>query len=230
VDGQVFKVILHLIVIMHMKNKDVLFPCGQLQLEGVCYYPDGAGKFPGVVLCHPHPRYGGSMINNVILELATVLPSKGIIAFIFNFRGVGKSQGSFDSGIGEQEDVKAAIDWLVSQPEADTGRIGVAGYSFGASVALPETRHDPRVRALALISPALMDDPKISHLSDYPIPKLIISGDADEYVSSRQLDLVKQQTAEPKQFEIIHGVDHFWHGYEDTLAEKVTTFFDVVFN
>src|SRR4030042_345778 len=109
-----------------MKTRDVRFTCGKLKLEGVCYYPDGAGKFPGVVLCHPHPMYGGSMINNVILELATVLPLKGIIALMFNFRSVGRSQGSFDNGTGEQEDVKAAIDWLISQPEVDAGRIGVA--------------------------------------------------------------------------------------------------------
>jgi alpha/beta superfamily hydrolase len=212
-----------------MKTRDVRFTCGKLKLEGICYYPDGKGKFPGVVLCHPHPIYGGSMDNNVIMALASALTPKGIIAFMFNFRGVGRSQGSFGDGIDEQEDVKAAIDWLAAQSEVDDGRIGVAGYSFGASVALPEARHDARVRALALISPALMDEPKIAQLSDYSIPKLIISGDADELVSAKQLDVMKQKAAEPKRFELVPGVNHFWLGHETILAEKVTTFFSVVF-
>jgi alpha/beta superfamily hydrolase len=212
-----------------VKTKNTFFPCGKLNLEGVFYYPDRTGKSSGVVLCHPYPLYGGSMNNNVIMALASALPPKGIIAFMFNFRGVGNSQGKFDNGIGEQEDVKAAIDWLESQPEVDAGKIGIAGYSFGASVALPEAHHDPRVRALALISPALMDEPKITQLSDYPVPKLIISGDADEFVPSAQLDLMKQKAAEPKQFEIIPGVNHFWLGHETIMAEKVATFFSMLF-
>jgi alpha/beta superfamily hydrolase len=212
-----------------MKTKNVFFPCGKLQLEGVCYYPDGNEKFPGVVLCHPHPQYGGSMNNNVIMALATALLPKGIIAFMFNFRGVGKSQGSFNNGIGEQEDVKAAVDWLTSQPEVDNDSIGVAGYSFGASVALPEACHDARVRALALISPALIDEPKMAQLNDYPVPKLIISGDADEFVPTKQLDLMKQKAAEPKQFELIPSVNHFWHGYETIMADKVAVFFSLLF-
>jgi alpha/beta superfamily hydrolase len=211
-----------------MKTKNIFFPCGKLQLEGVCWYPDKNDKFPCVVLCHPHPMYGGSMNNNVIMALASALPPKGIIALMFNFRGVGKSQGSFDNGIGEQEDAKAAVDWLVAQPEVDADKIVMAGYSFGASVALPEARHDPRVRALALISPALIDEPKMAQLGDYPIPKLIICGDADEFVPISQLDLMKQKTAEPKQFEIIPGVNHFWLGYETIMAEKVATFFSEV--
>lgn len=213
-----------------MKHKNIQFLCGTLILEGICYYPEGRGKFPGVVLCHPHPLYGGSMYNNVIMALASALPMKGIIAFAFNFRGVGRSQGRFDNGIGEKEDVQAAVDWLILQPEVDAGNIGMSGYSFGASVALPEARHDLRVRALALISPALLDESKIAQLVDYPVTKFIISGDADEYIPINQLEQMKQKTADPKKFEIVSGVNHFWHGYEAIMAEKVAAFFSEVFN
>ena len=212
-----------------MKTKNVTFPCGELKLEGACYYPDGKGRFPAVALCHPHPLYGGSMDNNVILAVAAALAKQSIIAFMFNFRGVGRSQGSFGGGENEQQDLKAAIDWLAKQPEVAAGRIGVAGYSFGAFVALPEAHHDPRVRALALISPALMDDAKITQLGDCRIPKFIISGSADEHVAEKQLKLMEQKAADPKRLEIIPGADHFWLGNEATLAERVVTFFSAAF-
>ncbi len=159
-----------------MKIKHVLFPCGDLTLEGACYYPADPGKFPGVVICHPHPLYGGSMGNKVVREIASALIKHSIIAFTFNFRGVGKSQGNYGNGIDEKKDVVAAIDWLSSQPEVEKSKIGLAGYSFGASVALPEACDDPRVSALALISPALLDQPKMEQLRNCTMPGLIICG------------------------------------------------------
>jgi alpha/beta superfamily hydrolase len=212
-----------------MKTKSVRFPCGKLELEGCCYYPDGGGKFPGVVLCHPHPLYGGSMNNNVVQTLASDLVKKSIVALMFNFRGVGRSQGEFDNGNAEQEDVSAALDWLEAQPELDKSKLGVAGYSFGASVALPEACHDPRVRALALISPALMDQAKIAQLKDCQIPKLIVSGDADDFVSEEQLKLMQKEAADSTQIEIVPGVDHFWISHEAELADKVANFLSGLF-
>ena len=92
------------------------------------------------------------MDNNVILSVSSALVEKSIIAFMFNFRGVGGSQGSYGDGIAEQEDVAAAISWLVSQPAVDSNRVGLLGYSFGAAVALSVACVDARVRAVALIS------------------------------------------------------------------------------
>ena len=106
-----------------MKHASISFPCGDLILEGGCYYPEGDSPLSGVILCHPHPLYGGSMNNNVIQTLAATLVKCSIIAFMFNFRGVGRSEGSFGDGIDEQEDVIAAIDWLVSQTEIDADDI-----------------------------------------------------------------------------------------------------------
>jgi hypothetical protein len=168
------------------------------------------------------------MNNNVIQALASALVNKSIISFLFNFRGVGRSQGSF-SGIDEQEDVAAAMNWLASQHEVDTDKIGLAGYSFGASVALPEACRDPRVRALALISPGLIEQINIAQLREYTVPKLIISGSADEVISNEQLKLMEREAADPKRFEIISGADHSWLSLESELADKVTTFFSVLF-
>jgi hypothetical protein len=167
------------------------------------------------------------MENSVIQEMASGLVKKSMIAFMFNFRGVGQSQGKFD-GTAEVEDVTAAINWLASQPEVDASRIGLAGYSFGSAMALPEAFRDSRVKALALISPALMDEPKIKMLRNYTVPKLIICGDADEFVLPATVELMKRETAEPKQIEVIPGIDHFWLSYESMLAEKVATFFSVL--
>jgi alpha/beta superfamily hydrolase len=178
-----------------------------------------------VVLCHPHPLYGGSVDNNVILSVSSALVEKSIIAFMFNFRGVGGSQGSFGGGIAEQEDVAAAVSWIISQPEADGKRVGLAGYSFGAAVALPIACADDRVGALTLISlPHGML--QVTQLKSCHKPKLLICGTNDFVVPLEQAQLMGKEAAEPKQFELISGADHLWWGYETVLAEKVTTFFE----
>ena len=136
-----------------MNKKSVTFPCGQLTLEGVYCTPEGNDAFPAVVLCHPHPLYGGSMDNTIIMELATAVTGASMAALMFNFRGVGGSEGSYGGSVGEREDVEAAIDWLISQPGIIANRIGLAGYSFGAMVGAPVACQDKRVKAVALISP-----------------------------------------------------------------------------
>jgi len=208
-----------------LRQNAVTFPCGKLTLEGLCYLPDGDGVFPAVVLCHPHPLYGGSMDNNVVLSVSSALVERSIIAFMFNFRGVGGSQGSFGDGIAEEEDVSAAINWLASQPVVDISRLGLSGYSFGASVALPVACADERVRAVALIS--LPPGPlQISQLKGCTKYKLIVCGTNDFVVSFDQAKLMNQEAAEPKQLEFVSGADHFWGGYESTLGEKVAVFFE----
>lgn len=206
-----------------VKQTNISFPCGSLSLEGVWQLPEGSGPFPAVVLCHPHPAYGGSMCNNVILALASTLVSKAIAAFSFNFRGVGRSGGRSGSGIDEQRDVVAAIDFVGSRREVDINNLGLAGYSFGAGVALPVAVKHERVKALALVSlPLGLAD--IDKLKSYPKPKLLICGSDDFIASSQEMELIAQELVPPKQFELIPGADHFWWGYEEEMAEKVSSF------
>jgi alpha/beta superfamily hydrolase len=207
-----------------LRQRRVSFPCGKFTLEGMCYCPDRDGVFPAVVLCHPHPVYGGSMDNNVILSVSLALVKKSVIAFMFNFRGVGGSQGSFGGGTAEQEDVASAISWIISQPETDNKRVGLSGYSFGAVVALPVACADDRVGAAALISMP-HGKSQISQLKSCPKPKLLICGTNDMIVPLEQAQLMNREAAEPKQFELISGADHLWWGYEAVLSEKVATFF-----
>jgi alpha/beta superfamily hydrolase len=207
-----------------LRQSAVSFTCGKLTLQGICYFPDGDGAFPAVVLCHPHPLYGGSMDNNVILAASSALVERSIIAFMFNFRGVGDSQGSYGDGIAEQDDAKAAINWLVSQSAVDSSRLGLLGYSFGAAVALPVACDDDRVKAVALIS--LPPGPlQSSQLKGCIKPKLMICGTNDFVLPLDQAKLMNQEAAEPKQFGLISGADHFWVGYETAMAKKIAAFF-----
>ena len=206
-----------------MKKTNVSFPCGGIMLEGAYYIPDGDGIFPAVILCHPHPLYGGSMDNNVIMAAASILVEMSIIAFMFNFRGVGGSQGVFGDGIEEQKDVAAAIDWLSTQPDVDAGRIGLMGYSFGALVVSPVACDDVRVKAMALVSPPLEDE-QLLKMKECTKPKIVICGTEDVVVSTQKAELINRELAEPKQFKLIQGADHFWQGYEVIMADKVAAF------
>jgi len=165
------------------------------------------------------------MDNNVILSISSALVEKSIIAFTFNFRGAGGSQGSFGGGIAEQKDAAAAVNWIISQPEADGNRVGIAGYSFGAAVALPVACADGRVGALALISMPYGKS-QTSQLKSCTKTKLLIYGTNDFVVPLEQAQLMGKEAAEPKEFELVSGADHIWWGFESVLAEKVTTFFE----
>lgn len=207
-----------------MKKARVSFSSGELVLEGILAIPEGAGTFPAVILCHPHPLYGGSMDNNVVNSLSETLTQASLVSFKFNFRGVGGSQGEFGQGIGEREDVKAAISFINTVKEVDSDRIGLAGYSAGAGFALPVGFNDDRIKALAAVSPPVpMFD--FDFLKECPKPKLLISGSRDDMIPAEQFLEFCHRLPEPKECQSIEGVDHFWWGYESRLADKVAAFF-----
>ena len=210
-----------------MKKTKVNFSSGGLFLEGILAIPEGAGPFPAVIVCHPHPLYGGSMDNNVVNSFSETLTRASLASLKFNFRGVGESQGEFSQGIGEQEDVKAAISFINTVREVDSKRIGLAGYSAGAGFALPVGFNDDRIKALAAVSPPLpMFD--FGFLKGCPKPKFLISGSRDDLIPINQLLEFCQSLPEPKECEGIEGADHFWWGYESRLAAKVAAFFTKV--
>jgi len=210
-----------------MKKTRVSFSSGGLFLEGILAIPKGAGLFPAVIVCHPHPLYGGSMNNNVVCSLSETLTQAPLASFKFNFRGVGESQGEFGQGIGEQEDVEAAISFISTVKEVDPERIGLAGYSAGAGFAFPVGFNDDRIKALAAVSPPLpMFD--FDFLKGCLKPKLLISGSRDDLIPINQFLEFCQNLPEPKECESIEGADHFWWGYESFLAAKVAAFFTKV--
>jgi alpha/beta superfamily hydrolase len=207
-----------------LKRVHISFPSGELTLEGVWHLAFGEVPFPAVIVCHPHSLYGGNMSANVVFNICQALALRNIAALRFNFRGVGKSEGSFGGGIGEQEDVKAALDYVLAAENIDKNRIGLAGYSFGGGVAVPVAAGEERIKLLALVSPALMGGGP-EQLKGYQKPKFIIVGENDDVIGQRGLRELFEEIPEPKQLEVISGADHFWGGYEEIVAEKVGGFF-----
>ena len=112
-----------------MQQTRTTFKSGSLKLEGVFFLPDGNRPSPCVIVCHPHPLYGGSMDNNVVDAVCEILALASIAAFKFNFRGVGHSQGRYDEGRGEGEDAKNAIAYVSTLKNINPARLGLCGYS-----------------------------------------------------------------------------------------------------
>ena len=207
-----------------MKSIPVSFPCNDLTLEGEWLIPDGDGPFPVVIVCHPHPQIGGDMFNSVSAAIWQELPEHSIAAFRFNFRGVGKSEGSYGKGLTEQGDVRAALDFISSFPGTDNQRMGLAGYSFGAMVALQVALKEERVIRLALVSPPLSDK-NWEQLRDYRNPKLFIVGDADNFTPADRVFEQIKDVPDPESYQIISGADHFLVGYEAEIARRAAKFF-----
>ena len=205
-----------------MRREHTTIPCGDISLEAVWHFPDDNAPLPAVVVCHPHPLYGGNMSSNVVFGICQALAERSIAALRFNFRGVGKSGGEFGEGIAEQEDVKAALDFALSTEGIDKERIGLAGYSFGGGVALPVAIKDERVKMLALVSPALSEGGWLE-LERYARPKFVIVGENDLVIPQEQFS--KLIGDRPEHCQVVAGADHFWGGYEELVAEKVSAFF-----
>jgi len=155
----------------------IMIPAGTVQLEAQLGQPKSSPR-GAVVLCHPHPVYGGTMDNRVVYRAAKAAAGAGFAALRFNFRGVGQSTGAFDQGIGEKEDVAAAIDWLEARYQGFP--LVLIGYSFGAWVGLQVGCDDPRIRALVGLGLPL-DLYDLGFLARTLKPALYIIGTRDEY-------------------------------------------------
>ena len=166
------------------------------------------------VVCHPHPLGGGTMNNNVVYRLAKALADGGVTALRFNFRGVGASTGQHAHGVGEEEDARAALDWLSAQhPELP---IWMAGFSFGARVGLSVGAGDPRVRKLLGVGLALrMFDYGFLSASDKP--KAVIQAADDEYGGRADIEAAVGRMAEPKRLWVVDAATHLFPGRLDAF-------------
>ncbi|OGO50792.1 MAG: hypothetical protein A2148_03685 [Chloroflexi bacterium RBG_16_68_14] len=202
---------------IQLTTRSLTFPCGDLTLEGAVYLPESTPA-PGVVVCHPHPLYGGDMENNVVLAACRALAGRGFAALRFNFRGVGRSDGAFDQGQGERDDVRAALAYLGALPEVDEQRMGLAGYSFGAMMAAEVA--SAALRALALVSPPIAhSDLRV----DWGCPALLLGGEQDPIAPADRLRALAE--ARGVELRIISGADHFWWGFEEELGGTLADFF-----
>ena len=188
------------------------FSAGAVRLEGML---QKAGETDGVVITHPHPLYGGNMHNNVVMAIARAYQKLGCTTLRFNFRGVGNSQGSYGDGIGEQEDVKAAMSYLVA---VGMNRVDLAGYSFGSWVNGHLNCTKNGIAKMVMISPpvAFIEfDPAIT----IDCLELIVTGSHDEIAPVEMIRQAYRQWNSAAHIEVIDGADHFYGGYEKRLEE-----------
>lgn len=178
-----------------------------------------------VILCHPHPLHGGTMENKVIARSARYLADAGHETLRFNFRGVGQSQGAFDAGRGEREDVEAALRFVSEQSPA--ARIAVVGYSFGSWVGTAVGVRNEQVDGLVAIAPPLtMYD--FSFLAGSPKAKLIVYGGRDGFLNVEAARQWIAGCAPPVEQFFVPDADHFFGPYVDDVARAVTSFVEVI--
>jgi alpha/beta superfamily hydrolase len=189
-------------------------PAGKL--ESLMEDAGSPGGFYAVI-CHPHPLFGGTMDNKVVSTLAKAMRDVGIPSVRFNFRGVGASAGAFDEGRGETEDADAVANWGAARWPGR--QLILAGFSFGAYVALRLAGRRPTSRLITIAPPVQRFD--FSGLDAPTCPWLIVQGDADEVVDPRSvIDWVERLARKP-QLIVMPGVGHFFHGRLNELRDAV---------
>jgi alpha/beta superfamily hydrolase len=179
------------------------------------------------VVCHPHPLFGGTLHNKVVFHTMKVLNSFGFPVLRFNFRGTGLSEGEHAHGVGEVEDVRAALDWLDAEFHLP---MVFAGFSFGAAVGLRAACADPRVQALigvgTPVAPvaAAGEEPRVytfDFLHECAKSKLFVSGARDQFGPRAKLEALVASIPEPKKLVVIEGADHFFEGRLRELREAI---------
>jgi alpha/beta superfamily hydrolase len=170
------------------------------------------------VVCHPHPLYGGTLHNKVVFHVARALHELGLPVLRFNFRGVGLSEGTHDGGRGEQDDVRAALDWLAAQ---QPGRpLVLAGFSFGAAVGLRVGCNDPRV--VDLIGLGLpVAHAAVDFLHTCQRPLLLVHGEQDQFGPVERVRALAAELGPRARLVVVEGVDHFFTGRLEEVERAV---------
>lgn len=191
-------------------------------LEAALREPDG-GLRGGGIFCHPHPVYGGTMHTKAVYRAAQVLLELGLRTLRFNFRGVGCSTGTFDEGIGEEEDVRAALDWLELGGVRDLP-IVLGGLSFGSMVGMSVGVGDERVRALVGMGlPVHIYD--YSFLSDTEKPVLIVQGEGDEFGPGEEVHELLAGLGQHITVGVVPRAGHLFEGRFEEMQAVIRDFF-----
>ena len=192
------------------------------------YSPGKRANAPIALILHPHPRAGGHMNHPVSVQLYHLFMKRGFSVLRFNFRGVGRSQGEFDAGIGELADAATALDWLQSNnPQAS--QFWVAGYSFGAYIGMQLLMRRPETDGFISVSPPTnMYD--FSFLAPCPASGLILHGQADTVVPPVEVERVVSKLRTQKgiviDYELVEGATHFWAEHLPEVEKRVGAYLD----
>ncbi len=174
------------------------------------------------VVCHPHPQAGGTMNNNVVYRVAKALEERGTAVLRFNFRGVGRSTGSYGEGIAEAEDVRAALDFMAARHP--TLPLWLAGFSFGARVALSVgvTPVESRVTKLLGVGLAVrMFDLSFLERDRGGKPLAVVQAAEDEYGGRDEIETFVKRLPEEKRLWIVDHATHLFPGKLDELEAAV---------
>lgn len=192
---------------IHLQVDDLL-------LEGLY---EGVSRELGAVITHPHPLYGGNMLNPVVEAIENAYRSAGFSTLRFNFRGTGNSSGVFDNGVGERADVAAAVDFLRAEGIRD---IHLTGYSFGAWVNANALQKNLSVSGLSMVAPpvAFIDFDDAIRL---PMLSVVVAGSRDDFAPPNLIRPAMNQWNPDAPLEIIDGADHFFFGYLGDVTRRL---------
>jgi hypothetical protein len=202
---------------IQMAEERILLEAEGLKIEGLLEKLEGE---KGVVVSHPHPLYGGSMHNNVVKAVAQAYKEQGYSTLRFNFRGVGLSEGDYDNGTGEQQDVHAALRHLAKLGKA---KIDLAGYSFGSWVNALGIDVFKEAGRLIMVSPPV-DFIDFGFLKHSAKIQLVICGTLDDIAGYRNVERMLPSWNDKATFRVIEGADHFYLGYEDEVKNIIGEF------
>jgi alpha/beta superfamily hydrolase len=203
---------------MQNETFDLAGPVGRL--EAVLMQPAEPPRAAAVV-CHAHPLHGGMMHFKVVFRIAKALQENGAAVLRFNFRGVGRSEGTHDHGRGEQDDALAGLDEMARRFPSLPLLIG--GFSFGSVMALRVAAREPaRVRAVGALGLPVANMPDLAFLPSVVQPRLFVQGGNDQFADAARIRAVVEPLPEPKSLVVIEGADHFFTGRLDEMHAAVS--------
>jgi alpha/beta superfamily hydrolase len=201
---------------------EVIFNGPEGRLEGRYHHNPEPGA-PVAVVLHPHPLYGGTMNNKIVYKIYQTFANNGFSVLRFNFRGVGRSLGKFDDGIGELSDAAAALDWIqVQNPDASTCWVG--GFSFGSWIAMQLLMRRPEIEGFVAVSPpANLYD--FSFLTPCPASGYFAQGGRDDIVKmgevNKLVDKLRQQKYVNIQYDTFDKADHYFRNNLEDLETSM---------
>src|SRR5437868_13455014 len=207
---------------------EVIFTGPAGRLEGR-YHPAQQKNAPIAMILHPHPQFHGTMNHQIVYQCYYAFAHRGLSVLRFNFRGVGRSQGSFDHGTGELSDAASALDWAQTiNPEARA--CWVAGFSFGAWIGMQLLMRRPEVEGfISIAPPANLYD--FSFLAPCPSSGLIVHGDRDAVVPPKDVNTLVEKLKTQKGIvidqQVIPGANHFFDSKLEPLMQTVTAYLDM---
>jgi alpha/beta superfamily hydrolase len=202
-----------------MQEDNIFIEVGELKIEGLMENLPGD---KGVLVTHPHPLYGGDMYNNVVESIVQAYRKKEYSTLRINFRGVGRSEGAHDNGIGEQEDVRTSLKYLF---DLGKKRIHLAGYSFGAWVNALGLETFEHVNRMIMVSPPV-NFIDFSFLNFNPKIRLVIVGTHDDIAGCSSVEEMLPSWNPDAIFRTVQGADHFYWGKGNELESIIEEFLE----